>query len=79
MTMKLQFDAQLPYQGQAVAAVVDLFQGQAPKQANFMVAASRANSPGLFDSDYGIGNRLELLPEELLQNLNAVQLRNGEA
>ena len=79
MTMKLQFDAQLPYQEQAVAAVVDLFQGQAPKQANFMVAASSANSPGLFDSDYGIGNRLELLPEELLQNLNAVQLRNGLA
>ena len=32
---------------------------------------------GLLENDLGIGNRLTLLDEEILQNLNAVQLRNG--
>ena len=36
--MKLQFDANLAYQEEAVSAVVDLFKGQTPKQANFSVA-----------------------------------------
>jgi type III restriction enzyme len=33
----------------------------------------------LFDAGLGIGNRLTLLDDELLANLNAVQLRNGLA
>ena len=32
---------------------------------------------GVLENDLGIGNRLTLLDEEILQNLNAVQLRNG--
>ena len=32
---------------------------------------------GILENDLGIGNRLTLLDEEILQNLNAVQLRNG--
>ena len=32
---------------------------------------------GFAETDLGIGNRLHLLDEELLQNLHAVQLRNG--
>lgn len=32
--------------------------------------------PGL-DSELGIGNRLQLLPDELLRNLEEIQLRNG--
>ena len=32
---------------------------------------------GLAESDLGIGNRLQLLPEELLANLNRVQTRHG--
>lgn len=32
--------------------------------------------PG-FDSDLGIGNRLQLLPDELLNNLRQIQLKNG--
>ena len=34
---------------------------------------------GLAESELGIGNRLSLLDEDLLKNLNAVQLRNGLA
>ena len=35
--MKLQFDKDLEYQKQAVAAVVELFKGQTPMQSNFTV------------------------------------------
>lgn len=74
--MKLQFDPNLQYQEQAVSAVVDLFRGQTPKQANFTVSAY-AGQVGMEDTDHGIGNRLELAEDELLENLQAVQLRNG--
>lgn len=38
--------------------------------------AKQLTLPG-FDSDLGIGNRLQLLDDEMLANLNEVQLRNG--
>ncbi len=74
--MKLQFDANLQYQEQAVSSVVDLFRGQTPKQSNFTVSAY-AGQIGMEDTNHGIGNKLELTEDELLANLQAVQLRNG--
>lgn len=76
--MKLQFDANLQYQEQAIASVIDLFRGQTPKQANFTVSAY-AGQMGLFESEHGIGNKLELDEEDILLNLQEVQLRNGLA
>lgn len=78
--MKLQFDANLQYQQQAVSAVVDLFLGQTPKQANFTVTADAGQIEGQAGMQYtttGIGNKLELTEDEILTNLQAVQLRNG--
>lgn len=69
--MKLQFDANLSYQEQAISSVVDLFRGQSPKQSLFTVTGQ-----GLFNK-YGVGNRLELDEEDILRNLREVQLRNG--
>ena len=74
--MKLQFDKNLEYQQQAIASVVDLFNGQTPMQTNFTVSSYNGQI-GLFDSGNGIGNRLELDEEEILKNLQEVQLRNG--
>ena len=74
--MKLQFDKNLEYQQQAIASVVDLFNGQTPMQTNFTVSAYNGQI-GLFDTGNGIGNRLELDEEEILKNLQEVQLRNG--
>jgi len=74
--MKLQFDSELLYQKQAVDSVIDLFRGQTPKQANFTVSAY-AGQMGLFDSEHGIGNKLELDEDEILANLHDIQLRNG--
>ncbi|MFU0800245.1 MAG: hypothetical protein ACFWUE_06225 [Xylanivirga thermophila] len=74
--MKLQFDKNLEYQQQAIASVVDLFRGQTPMQTNFTVSAYNGQI-GLFDTENGIGNRLELDEKEILKNLQEVQLRNG--
>ena len=76
--MKLQFDANLEYQEQAVSSVVDLFRGQTPKQSNFTVSLyNTMEGQGTFFSTTGIGNKLELDEEDILDNLNEVQLRNG--
>lgn len=74
--MKFQFEANLQYQEQAIASVVDLFRGQTPKQANFTVSAY-SGQMGLFESQHGIGNKLELDEEDILLNLQEIQLRNG--
>ncbi len=76
--MKLQFDPDLHYQEQAVSSVVDLFKGQTPKQSNFSVT-SYVSQMGLFDTEHGIGNHLELDEEDILANLQEIQLRNGIA
>ena len=74
--MKLKFDKDLKYQNDAIASVVNLFQGQTPMQTNFTVSAYNGQV-GIFDSANGIGNRLELDAEEILHNLQEIQLRNG--
>lgn len=76
--MKLQFDANLEYQEQAISSVVDLFRGQTPKQSNFTVSLYDAmEGQGTLYTSTGIGNKLELDEEDILDNLKEVQLRNG--
>src|SRR5699024_7059033 len=76
MSLKLQFNPELDYQQDAINAVVDLFKGQTPKEANFTVAPVAAQMQ--FDeTGIGIGNKLELTNEEILKNLQEVQERNG--
>ena len=50
--MKLQFDANLGYQEQAVFSVVDLFKGQTPMQSNFTVSAC-SGQVGLYEPSHG--------------------------
>ncbi|HFL2038795.1 TPA: type III restriction-modification system endonuclease [Stenotrophomonas maltophilia] len=84
--MKLHFEANLDYQLHAIEAVCDLFHGQEVCRTQFTVTA-QSSSPQLGlalgqdvnDSGLGVGNRLALLDDELLANLNAIQLRNGLA
>lgn len=76
--MKLQFDKNLEYQKQAISSIVDLFKGQTPMQSNFTVSAY-SGQIGIYDTTNGIGNKLELDKDEILENLQAVQLRNGLA
>ena len=78
MGMKLQFDAGLDYQQAAIASVVDLFDGQQRKTNVFTVAPQLAMTR-LDETPQGIGNRLELSPDDVLENLKKVQMRNGLA
>lgn len=90
--MKLHFEPNLDYQMQAIEAVCDLFRGQEVCRTEFTVTM-KAPVPvgsdlfpgtqpeqmtlGVAESDLGVGNRLTLLDDELLKNLNDVQLRGG--
>ena len=78
--MKLHFEPNLDFQLQGIEAVCDLFRGQEICRTEFTVTRDpqtpQARLP-FAHSDLGIGNRLTLLDEEILKNLNAIQLRNG--
>lgn len=85
---KFKFDANQPYQQSAIAAVVDLFEGQ-PADAAALATTLRAalvtdeaSQLPLSGADYAleigaVGNNLLLDDGAILQNLQAVQDRNG--
>jgi type III restriction enzyme len=80
--MKLQFDPHLDFQLDAIRSIVDIFDGQRAGASNFTVApleleAADVMFPSIQTNDLGIGNRLTLLPEELLKNVQTIQMRNG--
>lgn len=80
--MKLYFEDNLDYQLAAVNAVAELFQGQDICRTEFTVTAQTdgglvQGQLGFIENELGIGNRLQLLDEEILENLRTIQLRNG--
>jgi type III restriction enzyme len=80
--MRIQFDPNQNFQKEAIASIVNIFEGQETCQTNFTVAAVQEDRPlldGEEQNDLGIGNRLKLLEEDLLANVNQIQLQNGLA
>ncbi|WP_250480187.1 DEAD/DEAH box helicase family protein [Caballeronia sp. GAOx1] len=78
--MKLHFEPNLDYQLQAIEAVCDLFRGQEVCRTEFTVTMKLPDQQltlGMAETDLGVGNRLTLLDDQLLQNLRDVQLRAG--
>ena len=78
--MKLHFEPNLDFQLQAIEAVCDLFRGQEICRTDFTVTRDPTDPQGRLafaQNDLGIGNRLTLLDEEILENLKDIQLRNG--
>jgi type III restriction enzyme len=78
--MKLHFEPNLDYQHTAIESVCDLFRGQETCRTEFTVtrdALAAQQTLAFAQSDLGIGNRLQLLDDELLANLGDVQIRNG--
>lgn len=79
--MKLHFEDNLDYQMAAIASVVNLFKGQEVSRSEFTVTYRPDSGPqaslGLAENELGVGNRLQLVDEELLDNLHAIQLDNG--
>ncbi|MBI5837658.1 MAG: DEAD/DEAH box helicase family protein [Candidatus Eisenbacteria bacterium] len=80
--MKLHFEPNLDYQHQAIEAVCELFRGQEVCRTEFTVTRDPADAQtrlGFAQNDLGIGNRLTLLDDELLESLKDIQVRNGLA
>ncbi len=78
--MEIKFNPDLDYQQDAINSITGIFAGQEVRQANFSVP-SMPSTPLLQMSnpqnDLGIGNKLELLDDELLENIKAIQLTRG--
>jgi type III restriction enzyme len=77
--VKLHFEPNLDYQHAAIEAVCDLFRGQETCRTEFTVtkdSSQQLRLPGM-ENDLGIGNRLHLLDDEILANVDDIQLRNG--
>ena len=78
--MKLHFEPDLDYQHTAIEAVCDLFRGQETCRTEFTVtrdATAAQYTLAFHENDLGIGNRLHLLDDEILANLDDIQIRNG--
>lgn len=74
--MKIQFDANLAYQKEAIDSIVNVFEGQNIAQDNFTVSVQN-NQVGFYESELGIGNKLDVPMEELIENINKVQIENS--
>ncbi len=73
--MKLKFDATLEYQHEAIASVVDLFEGLPAKQGTFEVNTATHGQMEFF-TELGVGNPMMIDDALLLKNLHAVQERS---
>jgi type III restriction enzyme len=77
--VKLQFDANQPFQRHALDAVLDLFDGQ-PRSAPEYSVLNMGAIGGLFgaqqQTELGVGNALTIDDERLRRNARAIQLRN---
>lgn len=70
--MKLKFDPSLSYQRDAIGAVVAVFDGQPYVQTGAM-AFQALQIGGLFQTELGMGNSLNLLDDEILKNVHRIQ------
>lgn len=79
--MKLHFEDDLDYQQAAIESVVGLFKGQEISRSEFTVTYRPESGPqtslGFDENSLGIGNRLKLIDDEILENLKTIQLANG--
>ena len=66
--MKLKFDSNLDYQTEAVNAVTGLFEGQ-----NSMLQYFSVTGQATLDSSTGIGNKIDISYEDILENLRKIQ------
>ena len=77
--MKLQFDPNLAFQLDAIAAISDLFDGQPKGEPTFSVIKLAPDADlfaGQKRNELGLGNNLLLDMETLRRNLRNIQLRN---
>ncbi len=73
--MKLKFDANLPYQQEAIQSAVGVFEGQPSNQSQFEVSFT-TQMDMLEQTELGIGNRLAIDTGRVLDNTHTVQEAN---
>src|SRR6185503_19413433 len=77
--MKLQFDPKQQFQLDAIASVIDLFEGQ-PQSASSMTPINMGDYGEMFagqtQTDLGMGNQIVVDEEKLRENTRVVQYRN---
>lgn len=66
--MKLKFNNQ-EYQTAAVNSIVDIFNGQRINKSNFSISVGTLRAQG-------VGNKLDLLDEQIIENVRKIQLNN---
>ena len=72
--MKLSFESNLEYQRDAIQSVISLFEGQARRDSGFRYGLEEDGVLNMID---GIGNRLSLSDDQVLENLRKIQESNG--
>ena len=75
-SVKLKFDPSLQYQQDAINAVVGVFDGQPLVQTGAMAFQS-IQIGGLFQTELGMGNRLNLPDDEIVKNVRQIQEVNA--
>ena len=73
---ELKFDANLGFQLEAISAITDIFNGQKVCRGNFTVS-QQAEELNFKENTLGYANEIRLSDEKLLENVHAIQLRNG--
>lgn len=79
--MKIKFEESLEYQLEAINSITDIFSGQEINKTIFTVEKTKNPQLSIVseENDLGTGNKLLLFPEEILENVNKIQTRNGLA
>lgn len=76
--LKLKFDNNLGFQLEAIKSIVDIFEGQESLTSNFSVSnTSLSGNLSLAFNELGYGNKLTILPDDILENVRKIQLKNG--
>lgn len=74
--MTIKFESHLEYQDDAVNSICDIFEGEEIFQTNFSISL-RAGAQTRTEGNIGIGNSIKIIEEDMLDNIQRVQLRNG--
>lgn len=77
--MKLKFDSEQSYQKEAVASIIDLFDGQPLSKEDFTVEINTAVESGqssFFQSELGIGNNIVISLNAIYKNISKILEKN---
>jgi type III restriction enzyme len=72
--MRIQFDAQQPYQIEAIDAIVRVFDGQPETRGQFEVGLDTEAATSRTFNELAFGNNLALSDEAILDNVRSVQV-----